>query len=87
MASNWIHFYKTDFSISNWDIVIQMVGQGYIPYTTEKNKHAVGRHVMDDFGNLIQALPKDLHSAADDHLFNQYVLWGSYGVDDSYFCH
>ena len=87
MASNWIHFSRQGYPVPNWDIAIQAVGEGYVPFSTAKNNSAGGRHVMDDFGNLLQALPKDFHFHESAMNLHRYQMWGTYGVEDTYFFH
>lgn len=82
-----IQFYKEDYPVPNWDIAMQVVGFGYVPYSTEKNGHAGGLHAMDDFGNLVQTLPQNHHFEQERRYDAQYRDWGAFGVDDSYFVH
>lgn len=87
LSDNTIYFYKETHPVPNWDISSHRVGQDYIPYATAKNGMTGGRHVMDDFGDLRQALPKDHYLEQYSREATQYAYWGPYGVDDTYFYH
>jgi hypothetical protein len=55
MTMNCIHYMREDFPIPQWTISMQTVGGagGYVPF----HLHGSGRHVMDDFGSLVESLP------------------------------
>ena len=48
--------YWVDRPFNDKHIAYMIMGYGYIPFSPYG-----GRHIMDDFGNLVQALPSWYH--------------------------